>query len=148
MSDEKTAPKTARRPANGGPALPLGNHPGNTGGKPGRSGRRPSAVAELAQNMVDQYRLVEVVARIAAGDLEEEWYDNEGEVHSSSTKNSDRIAAVKLLLAYGYGQPTQPVEHSGGISVEHIGEASESFAGGMGRLVARLRAPGVPGLVN
>jgi hypothetical protein len=44
----KTAGKTARvavSPLNGA-KIPLGAHPGNTGGKPGRSGRIPSAVRE------------------------------------------------------------------------------------------------------
>jgi hypothetical protein len=35
----KTAAKTARSPLNGA-EIPLGAHPGNTGGKKGRSGRR------------------------------------------------------------------------------------------------------------
>jgi hypothetical protein len=36
----KTATKTATSPLSGG-VIPLGAHPGNTGGKKGRSGRKP-----------------------------------------------------------------------------------------------------------
>ena len=36
----KTAPKTARSPVTGA-EIPLGAHPGNTGGKKGRSGAKP-----------------------------------------------------------------------------------------------------------
>ena len=43
----KTAGKTAVSPINGA-EIPLGAHPGNTGGKPGRSGRLPSAVRTAA----------------------------------------------------------------------------------------------------
>ena len=49
----KTAVKTAVSPLNGA-RIPLGAHPGNTGGKPGRSGRPPKAfkdfLAELRRN--------------------------------------------------------------------------------------------------
>jgi hypothetical protein len=41
VSDEKTAVKTAVSPLSGG-RIPLGAHPGNTGGKKGRSGRPPN----------------------------------------------------------------------------------------------------------
>lgn len=40
MTDRKTAKKTAKPSPRSGVALPVGNHPGNTGGKKGRSGRK------------------------------------------------------------------------------------------------------------
>lgn len=39
----KTATKFAKPSPRSGVALPLGAHPGNTGGKPGRSGRKSDA---------------------------------------------------------------------------------------------------------
>lgn len=100
----KTAKKTARSPRNGA-EIPLGAHPGNTGGKKGRSGRRPDVIAQLARTLLDKHRLLEIVAGIARGDIEEEWFDQEGETHSGPTKNSDRLAATRLLLEYGHGRP-------------------------------------------
>jgi hypothetical protein len=50
----KTAIKTAKPSPRNGNALPLGNHPGNTGGKKGRSGRKPNAFKNfLAQLRAD-----------------------------------------------------------------------------------------------
>jgi hypothetical protein len=43
----KTANKTARPSPRSGVALPVGNHPGNTGGKKGRSGRKPEAFTQF-----------------------------------------------------------------------------------------------------
>lgn len=138
----KSANKTAKSPKNGA-EIPLGAHPGNTGGKPGRSGRRPSAIGELARTLLDKHRLMEVVAGIARGDIEEEWFDHDGETHSAPTKNSDRISAVRLLLEYGYGKQIQ-VEHTGTIALEQIGVAREAFEGRMARLTARLGAAAMP----
>lgn len=47
MAVEKTASKTAPPPRHGGARLPLGNHPGNTGGKKGRSGRHPDVFKQF-----------------------------------------------------------------------------------------------------
>lgn len=46
----KTARKTARSPRNGA-EIPLGAHPGNTGGKKGRSGRKPSTFAGFIRTL-------------------------------------------------------------------------------------------------
>lgn len=43
----KTAIKTAPPSPRSGHRLPVGNHPGNTGGKKGRSGRKPEAFTRL-----------------------------------------------------------------------------------------------------
>lgn len=49
MSDN-SAKKTQKPSPRSGYALPVGNHPGNTGGKKGRSGRKPNAFKDfLAQ---------------------------------------------------------------------------------------------------
>lgn len=74
----------ARPPAQGGARLPLGAHAGNTGGKPGRSGRPPSAVRETARQLFDDR--LQTLAKIA---------DNR------RTKASDRIAAIDRLGRYG-----------------------------------------------
>jgi len=103
--------------------------PGENGGahgKVGRSGRLADAVRTAARHAVEKHKLLEIVAGIAL----------KGE------RDGDRISAAKLLLAYGYGQPEQRIEHTGedGGPIEFVTEARESFAGRMDSLVTRLGA--------
>lgn len=44
---DKTATKTAKPSPRSGVALPVGAHPGNTGGKKGRSGRNPDVFKQF-----------------------------------------------------------------------------------------------------
>lgn len=94
-------------------------NPGNTGGKPGRSGRKPLAITIAAQEIFEKQRLLEVAAGIALGRITEEWFDDEGQSHAEPTKNSDRLAAIRFLAAYGYGQPPQTVTHEGMVTLTH-----------------------------
>ena len=48
----KTAIKTATSPISGA-KIPLGAHPGNTGGKPGRSGRPPDEFKRFLESIRD-----------------------------------------------------------------------------------------------
>ena len=141
----KTGKKTAISPRSGA-EIPVGAHPGNTGGKKGRSGRRPDTIKQLARTILDQNRLLEVVGQIALGRIGESWLGSDDDVHYDETRNADRINAVRLLLAYGYGQPTQvqQVEHSGTIEVEQIGAAQEQFESRMDRLTKRLGTAAFP----
>lgn len=97
-------------------------------GQPGRSGRRPSSVTLAAQDAITTHDLIGVLASIANG--------------KDADKDSDRIAAIKLLLAYGYGQPTQVVTHQGDpdqpleVTVEH----RQALASRLDRLAARFAA--------
>lgn len=52
---EKTAEKTASPSPTSGFALPVGARPGNTGGKPGRSGRKSRDFRRLCGIAVDKY---------------------------------------------------------------------------------------------
>lgn len=63
----KTAKKTAKSPRNG-QEIPLGNHPGNTGGKKGRSGRRPYAFVLFAQKVLSSKETMDAVKRAAANE--------------------------------------------------------------------------------
>ena len=90
----KTASKTARPPSKGGAVLPLGAHAGNTGGKPGRSGRRPLDVTTAARHIVDRHKLLEEAARIA----------------TRGEKDTDRLAAIRLIFSYAFGQPKEQVD--------------------------------------
>jgi len=98
----KTARKTARR-KNGkkappspksGVSLPLGNHPGNTGGKKGRSGRRPLAITAKALEMVNKHDLIEAAKDIAL----------------KADKETDRLAAIRFLVEYAAGKPRQAID--------------------------------------
>ena len=64
---EKTAIKFAKPSGRNGNVLPVGAHPGNTGGKKGRSGRKPNAFKDfLAQLRADP--LARVALETAARD--------------------------------------------------------------------------------
>ena len=97
----KTAKKTAKvrlAPPSGrnGNRLPVGAHPGNTGGKKGRSGRRPNEHVEWCRSMIsDPTHEAEVVKVLA---------------------NADHPAYAtmwKEVRAVAYGKPVQPHEHGG-----------------------------------
>jgi len=60
----KTALKTAPAPPQGGARLPLGAHPGNTGGKKGRSGRPPKAYKLFARALYDDPVVRQAIAEI------------------------------------------------------------------------------------
>src|ERR1043165_793407 len=95
MSDEKdkTAIRTAKSGRNG-QEIPLGAHPGNTGGKPGRSGRIPEKVKVLADELSDRYQLLPMLAKIAANVDEE---------------TRDRVMAAKVVLEYTHRKPAKVV---------------------------------------
>lgn len=63
---KKTAKKTATSPRNGA-VIPLGAHAGNTGGKKGRSGRKPLAFVAECDRLADSAVLPKVEAYLAKG---------------------------------------------------------------------------------
>lgn len=82
-----------------GNVIPLGAHPGNTGGKKGRSGRKPQAFKTFASSLAADPDFQASLKRAAqAGD----------------------VAAMKLVIQYAEGMPTQQVEHSGSITLEAL----------------------------
>lgn len=94
----KTATKTATSPRNGA-VIPIGAHAGNTGGKKGRSGRKPQAFKEFASSL----------ARSP---------DFQAALKAAAAKGD--VAAMKLVIQYAEGMPTQQVEHSGSVTLETI----------------------------
>lgn len=92
----KTAGKTAVAvsPLTGA-TIPLGAHPGNTGGKPGRSGR-PKDKVRAALALAGAKR-ISVLRSIADG-------------QDPDAKPGDRIKAVDVMLKYGLGVE-HPISH-------------------------------------
>ncbi len=62
---DKTAIKSAKPSPRSGVALPLGAHPGNTGGKPGRSGRPPDAFKAFLAKLRANPKALAAVQRAA-----------------------------------------------------------------------------------
>lgn len=60
---EKTAAKTAASPLNGS-RIPLGAHDGNTGGKKGRSGRKPDWLREFCDQQLANPKCKAAVRKI------------------------------------------------------------------------------------
>ena len=109
---KKSGSKTGKRP---GTFTGKDDARNGRGPKPGapNAGRPPSRVKALALALVEREDLIEVLGKIAVAELGEKWLDKEGEEVYGETKNTDRIAAIKLLLAYGDGLPTQRQELTG-----------------------------------
>lgn len=72
------------------------------------AGRPPSEFREAIRAACDRHNLAGILLGIATADIQETY--QQGTVVMSATKNTDRIAAAKLLMAYGYGQPQQSVD--------------------------------------
>lgn len=89
----KTAAKTAKSPLNGA-VIPLGAHPGNTGGKPGRSGRPRKAfkdfLADLRQNPKVQQAIQEAAEDAGAKNFK---------------------AALDVMVRYDIDVPAEKVDH-------------------------------------
>lgn len=95
----KTGKKTAISPRSGA-EIPTGAHPKNTGGKKGRSGRKPQAFKTFASALaMDPEFQKQLEAAALAGDLQ----------------------AMKLVIQYAEGMPPQSVEHTGKLEHEHTG---------------------------
>lgn len=96
----KTASKSAKPSPRSGVRLPLGAHPGNTGGKKGRSGRRPEAFKNFLAKLRRDPRL--------HASLEQAIANPESRGFSS---------ALKLLTEYDDDKPVEKKELSGKLEV-------------------------------
>ena len=94
----KTAKKTAKPSPRSGVALPVGNHLGNTGGKKGRSGRKAFEITEAARVIFEEHKLLDAAANIAV----------------TSERDSDRLAAMRFIASYAFGQPHEQVDVTSG----------------------------------
>lgn len=102
----KTALKTARLAPpspNGGARLPLGNHPGNTGGKPGRSGRLPNAFKQFCRDLAASKEYQEALKRAATDD-----------------QHDNYLGAAQLVAKVASPKPTKKTKHSGSVTVRVV----------------------------
>jgi hypothetical protein len=80
--------------------LPVGAHPGNTGGKKGRSGRKPDEFKKLCMRLASRGQTVKAVRSILKDD-----------------KHPAFMGALKWATENGYGKAKETIEHGGGILV-------------------------------
>lgn len=99
----KTATKTAKPSPRSGVSLPVGAHPGNTGGKKGRSGRKPAPFKELLARLRQSPEL--------AQSLEMAVKDHECRAFP---------AALKLLTEYDDEKPVEKKQLQGEVVVRVI----------------------------
>jgi len=78
-------------------------------------GRTPNKVRARSRKAMARSKMFTVLARIISGDIREQIDTAEdGTPIVGQTLNKDRIAAAKLLLAYGEGLPIQRILMAGG----------------------------------
>jgi len=102
-------PRTARSPINGA-EIPLGAHPGNTGGKPGRSGRLPSEVRRACLEAFDHRipRLMQIADGAVAFTQECPKCGHKAETPPLPvTEVSDMRNAIDQLGKYGLGEKSE-----------------------------------------
>jgi len=76
---------------------------GNPRGRP----RKGTAIADLARSQVEKHKLVEKLGSVAAGD---------GDFKAVAL--DQRLRAIQLLLAYGYGPPRNEIETQAGLVIQ------------------------------
>jgi hypothetical protein len=84
-----------RSPLNGA-ETPTGAHPGNTGGKKGRSGRKPDAFKAFMRSLVSHDDVADALRTVLA---------NPG--------HPGFVSAFKMAAEFGYGRASQAVQLTG-----------------------------------
>jgi len=92
----KTATKTARPSPINGQRLPVGAHPGNTGGKKGRSGRKPDEFKAMMRALVSHDGAAKALQEIV-----------------NDPTHPQFVQAFRMAAEFGYGKAQQHIEHSG-----------------------------------
>ena len=96
MAVKKTGKKTGNRTMvspRSGAEVPTGNHSGNTGGKKGRSGRKPDAFKQFLRDSLDSEKARKAVETVLEDD-----------------KHKAYSSVLGKVIPHAYGQPTQPIE--------------------------------------
>lgn len=87
--------------------LKKGN-PGNKGG-----GRTPDWLKEHCRDIVNREKLIERLAKVAAGEEVDVNVTQEGERIKCPAPIMAQLKAIQELLDRGFGKPAQAVEHTG-----------------------------------
>jgi hypothetical protein len=111
---KKTAAKTAKPSPITGYRLPVGAHPGNTGGKPGRSGRPTKAFKKFCRELA------------ASPD-----YQDALKAAATSASHENFIGAAKLVASFATSKPAKKVVH------QHTSSARARLAERLARLAER-----------
>ena len=96
MDNGKTGKKTGKRTMvspRSGAEVPTGNHSGNTGGKKGRSGRKPAAYKQFLRDTLDSPEAREALEKVLQSD-----------------EHTAYASVLGKVIPHAYGQPTQPIE--------------------------------------
>jgi hypothetical protein len=83
-------------PLRSGVVIPLGAHPGNTGGKKERSGRKPDAWKERLQQIVSSDAVLD-----------------ELELVLRASRHPAYVGVLKYATEHGYGKPKESLELTG-----------------------------------
>lgn len=89
------------------------------GGKRDGSGRKPDWLKEKCKKLIDKHKLLEYVARVAAGEETEDRADKEGNAYTVGVSTTDRLHAFDLLMQRGFGKAIQAVEVSGSVKTTY-----------------------------
>lgn len=111
-----------------GAVLPVGAHPGNTGGKKGRSGRKPDEFKAMMQRLVSSEDRIKQLRKVL-----------------NNANHPHFLAAYKMAAEFGYGKATQSMEHSGkdGAPIDvqvSVVDLRNKIAGRIAGLGARITA--------
>lgn len=94
--------------------------PKEHGGKREGAGRKPDWLKTKCASLVDKHKLLEYLARVAAGEETEqrvvvvrEGNSAHTEIEEVKCSPHDRMHAIEMLLERGYGKPVQGVEVGG-----------------------------------
>lgn len=96
MAKEKTGKKTGKRTMvspRSGAEVPTGAHARNTGGKKGRSGRKPDAFKQFLRDVLDSPEAREALERVLQSD-----------------KHTAYASVLGKIISHAHGLPTQQVE--------------------------------------
>lgn len=94
-ASKKTAIKTVRSPRSGA-EIPVGAHAKNTGGKKGRSGRKPDAWKSRLREIVSSDVVLDELEQVLA-----------------DSRHPAYVGAIKYATEHGFGKATETVEISG-----------------------------------
>lgn len=87
--------------------------PRTNGGKREGAGRKPDWLKAKCAELIDRKKLLDYVARVAAGEETESRMTKDGDLFDVPCSTHDRLHAFELLMERGFGKPVQGVELSG-----------------------------------